>query len=280
MRALARLHLFELHDQRWFPAVWRDLLNDYLSFFAGVFRPYARVAPLLAEALEASGTRRIVDLCSGGGAAVLSIRHGLDQSGVGDVTITLTDKYPNLAAWRRATGDGCGAVRFVSVPVDAADVPRDLDGFRTLFTSLHHFRPEQARAMLADAAARGVGIGAFEYTEQNMLRWGLPVLLIPLFVWATTPLMRPFSWRRLLWTYLVPVVPLVAMWDGLVSCLRSYSMEELETLVSSLPSNGLSWRVGRVRALGPARVTFVVGWPCGASGSRRRSVPGAADPVH
>lgn len=274
---VARLHLFELHDQRWFPVVWRDLLNDYLSLYAGVFRPYARVAPVLAEALEDSGTRRIVDLCSGGGAAVLSIRRGLEQSGVRGVTITLTDKYPNLAAWRRAAADGGGAVEFVSDPVDAADVPRDLEGFRTLFTSLHHFRPEQARALLADAAAGGAGIGAFEYTERRWLVWGPAILLIPFFVWITTPFMRPFSWRRLLWTYLAPVVPLVAMWDGLVSCLRSYSMEELEALVSSLPSNCLSWRVGRVRALGLARVTFVVGWPSGAFDGSHEPVPGEAD---
>ncbi len=32
-----RAHLFEFHDLEWFPATWRDLLTDFLSFFAGVW---------------------------------------------------------------------------------------------------------------------------------------------------------------------------------------------------------------------------------------------------
>jgi hypothetical protein len=233
-----------------------------------VFHPYRRVAALLSETLDAAGERRIVDLCSGAGAAILSLRRGLEQSGVGGLSITLTDKYPNLTAWRRAAADGGGVVEYVSEPVDATAVPRHLKGFRTLFTSLHHFRPDEARALLSDAAASGDGIGAFEYTERNWLVWGVPVLLIPLFVWITTPFMRPFSWRRLLWTYLVPVVPLVAAWDGLVSNLRTYSVEELEAIVRSLPDQGLTWQVGRVQSLGWSRVTFVVGRPAdAASGS-------------
>jgi hypothetical protein len=158
--------------------------------------------------------------------------------------------------------------------VDAAEVPRDLEGFRTLFTSLHHFRPEQARALLADAAAGGVGIGAFEYTERRWLVWGPSILLIPLFVWVATPFMRPFSWRRLLWTYLAPVVPLVAMWDGFVSCLRTYSVEELGALVESLDDGRMRWRVGRVRSFGLSRVTYVLGRPTGDS---RRQNGGRCD---
>jgi hypothetical protein len=63
--AVSRVHLFELHEQPRFPAGWRDLLTEFLSFYASVFKPYVCVAPLLANALEQEGTPRIVDLCSG-----------------------------------------------------------------------------------------------------------------------------------------------------------------------------------------------------------------------
>jgi len=258
---MARVHLCELHDQPWFPPAWRDLLTDYLSFYARVFRPYECVAPLLAEALQQAGARRIVDLCSGSGEAVLSLRPGLERSGLRGLTITLTDKYPNPAAWRRAAACGGGAVDSVGEAVDATRAPRALHGFRTLFTSLHHFRPHDARAVLADAAAAREGIAAFEYTERNFLVWGLPLVLIPAFVWITTPFMRPFSWRRLLWTYPLPVVPLVAMWDGFVSCLRTYSPRELEALVCALPDCDMEWRIGRVRSVGLSRVTWLIGTP-------------------
>lgn len=251
---MGRSHLFELHDLPRFPVVWRDLLTDYLSFYAAVFKPYAAVAPILAGALREAGTARIVDLCSGAGQPILSIAPELRASGLPALEIVLTDKYPNVAAWE-ALGD---AVSFASEPVDAVDVPRQLTGFRTLFTSFHHFSPEEARAAVEDAVENRQGIGIFEYTERSF-RWAVPVCLIPLFVWFCTPFIHPFRWRRLLWTYLLPVVPAVAMWDGFVSCLRTYSLEELRDLVEGTAGEPYRWTVGHVGSRWPSRVTYAVG---------------------
>src|SRR2546422_6427005 len=56
---------------------------------------------------------------------------------------------------------------FRSEPVDATQVPGDLHGFRTIFTAFHHFRPAQARAVVADAVAKGEGIGVFECRSEE-----------------------------------------------------------------------------------------------------------------
>jgi hypothetical protein len=166
----------------WFPAAWRDLLTDFLSLYASVFKPYAGVAPLLVETLRGAGTTQIVDLCSGAGSPIVSLRPAIRRLGVADLSITLTDKYPNLGAFRRAAAEAGGGVRCVESAVDASDVPADFGGVRTLFTSFHHFRPEEAREVLEDAVDKADGIGIFEYTERDFLIWTLPVLLIPLLV--------------------------------------------------------------------------------------------------
>jgi hypothetical protein len=51
------------------------------------------------------------------------------------------------------------------------------------------------------------------------------------------------------------------MWDGFVSCLRTYSPRELEALVRALPDGDMEWRIGRVRSLGLSRVTWLIGTP-------------------
>ena len=258
---MGRVHLFELHELAWFPAVWRDLLTDFLSFYAAVFRPYACVAPLLAEALERDGTARIVDLCSGAGRPVLALVPELRRFGLRDLRVTLTDKYPNLEAWESVDEETSVVVTSIASPVDALDVPPNLKGFRTLFTAFHHFRPDAARAVLADAVSKDEGVGIFEYTERNWLIWGLPTLLIPLFVWLCTPFIRPFRWRRLVWTYLVPIVPIVALWDGFVSNLRTYSVGELSDLVEEIVDPRYEWKIGRARSIGCSRVTYAIGSP-------------------
>jgi hypothetical protein len=257
---MARVHLFELHELAWFPTAWRDLLTDYLSFYAKVFKPYVRVAPLLAGALESAESPMILDLCSGAGRPVLSLIPALGDLGVEGLRVTLTDKFPNLNAMGDERFDGAD-VSYISEPVDATAVPAKLSGFRTLFTSFHHFRPDGARSILANAVDNGEGIGVFEYTERNWTIWTIPTLLIPVFIWLCTPFMRPFLWRRLLWTYLVPVIPFVALWDGFVSNLRTYSVEELRELIDNIDGSRYEWQIGRVRSVGGSRVTYAIGVP-------------------
>jgi len=93
----------------------------------------------------------------------------------------------------------------------------------------------------------------------------IAMFLTPIFVWVATPMIRPFRWRRLLLTYLVPLVPLVCFWDGLVSHLRAYTQDELRRLAREAAPNAYSWDVGS-RALpgGVGRLTYLVGWPARA----------------
>jgi len=257
---MRRVHWFEIHDSPRCPTAWREGLVDFLSYFARTFRPYDAISGRLWEAVNQAGATQLVDLCSGAGAPALVIQDALRAHGL-TIPLVLTDKYPHHGVCRERFKPGGSDLRVVEVPVDAMAVPGHLRGFRTLFTAFHHFSPAQARGILADAAEQGQGIGIFEYTERNFLIWGPALLLTPLFVWIATPFLRPFCFSRFLWTYLLPVIPLIAVWDGFVSCLRTYSPGELETLAASLDRSGYRWDIGRVRAFGGCRVTYCLGWP-------------------
>jgi hypothetical protein len=243
---MARLHLVEIHDLPWCPPSLRDALTDFLQFALLVGRGYAGVGPLLAAAVKRAGASRVVDLCSGAGGPWPVLRHDVP------VPVLLTDKYPNRTA-------ASGPIPFHPVPVDATAVPPDLEGFRTVFTAFHHFRPAEARAILADAVRSGEGIGVFEVAR----RAPLDILLIALTwlaVLALAPFVRPFRWSRLLWTYLPPVLPLVGTFDGIVSCLRAYTPAELAGLLHGLDT--FDWEAGELRRRwSPLRVTYLIGVP-------------------
>jgi hypothetical protein len=136
-----------------------------------------------------------------------------------------------------------------------------LQGFRTLFTCFHHFRPDTAREILADAVRQRHGIGVFEATERRLSAI-LGMLLTPLVVLLVTPAIRPFRWSRLFWTYLVPLVPLIVLFDGIVSCLRTYTPEELRSMVRDLGETEYEWEIGREPVPhSPSGVTYLIGWP-------------------
>jgi len=258
---LRRCHLLELEDQAWFPAVIRDLATDYLQFIQTRFRLDRAMAPIVKRTMEAAGTRRIVDLCSGGSGPLLLLVSDLADSGL-DVQATLTDLFPNIPAFAEIAGASRGRIDFERTSVDARSVPSRLTGLRTIFNGFHHLKPADARAVLHAAAAARQPIAIFEVSERSVRT--LPVILTPLFVWIATPFMRPFKWRRLFWTYVIPMVPFTCLWDGIVSQLRAYTPDELRAMTAG--SGPMQWEIGQVPiAKGRGNLTYLTGAPAAAS---------------
>jgi hypothetical protein len=255
---LKRRHWIEIGDEPWCPLSIRHGVTDYCRFVLAVSRAYNAIAPVLAEALRKSRTRHVLDLASGAAGPWVGLQPLLRSMGV-DVSVCLTDHCPNIEAFERAQRLSNQGITYHSEPVDATNVPSALTGFRTMFTAFHHFRPEQARAVLADAVARGDGIGVFECAERSVLML-LGILPTPLRVLIATPFIRPLRWSRLFWTYVVPALPVVLLADCAVSVLRMYSVDELRGFTAGL--KGYRWDAGRVRIKRlPIALTYLVGIP-------------------
>jgi len=257
---MRRVQWFEIHDQPWFPTFLRDQVTDALQFILQLGNVYWPITARLQQAVEKLGARRVLDVCSGAGGPWLTLYKALDRQESPPVLITLSDKYPNASAFRGAQSLSNNKIQFHAAPVNVTDVPADLEGFRTVFNSFHHFAPGEARAILLDAVNRRQGIGIFEVPGRHATTLTL-TLLMPVVDLLVTPVMRPFRWSRLFWTYLIPVVPLVLLHDGIVSCLRVYSPSELVGLTEHLSnSNGYEWEIGEERG-GFLPITYLIGCP-------------------
>ncbi|MEO5509411.1 MAG: class I SAM-dependent methyltransferase [Longimicrobiales bacterium] len=253
---MPRLHLFEIEDQPWCPRSLRDAATDYLRFAFSVSNPYTAPLPRVIAALKRNGASSVIDMCAGGGGPWKQLLPLL-RAELPDVRVTLTDLYPNEEAFR-SVGRELG-IGYELRSVDATSPPADLTGFRTLFTGFHHFRPAIAKRILDGAVASGEGIAVLEFTERRPLTF-MVMLTVPLIVLFTIPFIRPFRWSRILWTYPIPVLPLLAMWDGLVSCARSYTPAEMRGMVTDHDS--YDWEIGTDPApKGPGRVTYLIGTP-------------------
>src|ERR1700730_1168393 len=269
-RSLGGARFFEFHDQQWFPKSLRDGVTDALQFIlslSGIYRP---IVPLLNKAVEASGAARIVDLCSGGGGPWLWLYRLLRVSVGRRIEICLTDKYPNIEAFENARRRTYGKITFYPGSVDTASLPRELSGFRTLFTSFHHFAPDEAVGILQNAVDDGQGIGVFEAAKRDPLTILLTVLM-PLAGFLTAPFARPFRMSRIFWTCFIPVIPFVLFFDGVVSCLRAYSQKELSLLATQVKAPNYVWQVGEQYG-GLAPITFLLGYPESAKAMVRTAV--------
>jgi hypothetical protein len=242
-----RIALPEVEDFPSFPAWLREYETDYLRALFAFFKPYDAAIPLLKKAAQRSGTGQIVDLCSGSGGPLPQMKKELN------LPITLTDLFPNpqshdLPIWHK--------------PVDARAIPQELKGFRTMFTGLHHFNFDECREIFKDALKAGEGIAVFEVTERS-ISGVLLSFLMPLLVLILTPWIKPRSFKRFIFTYLIPLVPLAVWWDGFASHLKSYSVEEMGEMVEDL--RAYEWEVGTLRAAFGRRINYVIGTQRAAS---------------
>ena len=257
-----RLRLFEFEDLPWFPAVIRAGMMDYLRFMISALGTYRPIAPLLAEGLARTGQQRLLELGAGAGGGTETVLAALGALGQAGTTITLTDLYPQPTAWADIAQRTQGRIGFEPAPVNALAVPAHLPGFRTIFSAFHHFPPEAATAMLRDAVRANTGIGVFEGAGKHWAELLLAVTVLPVAQLLLTPFFRPFRLSRLVFTYLIPLIPLCTIWDGAVSLLRMYSTAELLALAHAAdPAGAFAWQAGRKRHWWGPQVTYLVGWP-------------------
>ena len=255
---MGRLHLFEFEDLRLFPNFLRNYETDFLRFFSnktGLFNP---AIPVINSGLKSTSSNVIIELGSGGGGPILSLLPKLQKKHPG-LKIYLTDLYPNISAFEMLK-EKSPAIHYIHSPVDIRKIPGNLSGLRTLFLTFHHFKPEEAQEILQEAVNREKPIAIFEGQERSVASI-IAMLLSPLSVLLTTPFIGPFKVGRILFTYFIPLVPLVVLWDGVVSSLRTYSVREMQKMVSRLKATDkFKWEIGRKRS-GPGVMLYLLGTP-------------------
>lgn len=212
------------------------------------------VARPLREFLASTGTRRVIDLGSGSGGLITDLAQEFRAAGF-EVEFTLTDRYPN-----NDLGLSVEGMTALTDPIDARDVPRELSGCRTLFNAFHHFDHADAITVLKNAVDVSQPICVFEIADRRFVNV-LGSFLIPAIALVITPVIRPWTLGRFVFTYLVPLVPFVCWWDGLVSQLRAYTSDELLELASKA-SCEYEWKSGMIKSTGtPIRITYLTGYP-------------------
>jgi hypothetical protein len=256
----SRWHLFEIHDLESCPALIRESVQDNLAF-AWRFEDHMLVkncaakqaAPILIDALKRAGTDEILDMCSGGGGPFDTLAQ-LDELKTAVSKFTLTDLYPNLDAFKRLAAKHPGRIGFSEKSVDATacDYGRATQKhyLRTMCASMHHMSEDLLVGILADCVAKNDAFAAIEITSRSVVSIAiLPVgsPLLTFIAWFLTfSSMRSWesAFKRFVFTFLIPIIPLVFVFDGFVSCLRTYTPEEFMRLARKAdPDNKYEWTV-------------------------------------
>lgn len=265
-------HYFEFMDLSWYPDILRDVMTDTLANITMSVPIFDRVAPLIAEVMDKVETNEILDLCSGGGGPWQRL-FGQVRKKKKNAELQFTDLYPNPKCLEHFSENSRKHMRYVETPVNALDVPENFRGVRTFFGSFHHMSPENAVRVLRDAAEKKVGIVVAEsYSHSPKYLWStcwLQLLISPfyfLFLWVfMLKAMRGTPKEiiiKVLFTYLIPIVPLCMVFDTFISGVRVYMKEDLEEMVQQIPVTDYCWKPGTLpKQMGQSAISYIQGYP-------------------
>jgi hypothetical protein len=226
---MRRIAVPQLVAQPWYPAVLKTCMAEFLTWFVdrvGAARPFV---PYLEAALDRVPSAQLVDLQGTTGAGLQCVLPHLDRTvAVEPVTDALS--LPTRTA----------VYSFVNV--------------------LHQLEPDEAVAALATAARARQPVVVVEGNNDNWWQAVGMLLFVPLSVLLSAPLVRPFRWSRLLFTYLVPVLPLATSYDGVAALFRLYDPDALLTLArrTGAPDDYV-WDAGRAPNGRGGKILYLIG---------------------
>jgi len=72
-------------------------------------------------------------------------------------------------------------------------------------------------------------------------------------------MVRPMTWQQLVFTYIIPIIPICFGWDGAISNARTYTLNDLDELLSGIKSNNYEWEKGIIE--GKTNQIYLLGLP-------------------
>ena len=259
---LPRIQGFELNDSERVPAFVRESIVESLSRTLRWGRVLSEMVGPFRRFLARSGATEVLDLCAGAAGPATILASEMRRAGATPPRFLMTDLFPRVDEWEAARAEHPGDIDFVAEAVDATRIPETLarGRARTIMNAFHHFPPEVAGELLADAVRGSTGIFVSEAFERNPLRFlplapsGLPALLV-------NPLLaRRDRLAKAALTWLTPLALGIATWDGIVSTLRVYSEADLMRMVEPLGGT-FEWEYGTYRFSPLGKGTYFFGVP-------------------
>lgn len=265
---MKRIQLFEFEDYNWFPDWLRTCMTNLIVLLQRMLGTSEVLANLIADVLKKEGISQIVDLGSGSGGVMPEVLKILkEHNELQDISLVMTDLYPNDSILKKFNNDQDDSISYHASSVDATNIVTAPSGLKTMVNSFHHMRPKDAIKILESAQHNKQPLLIYELGENKLpiLFWWLllPISLSILIIMVLfmTPFVRPLNWQQLVFTYLIPIIPICYAWDGQASLPRIYSLKDMDILLKGLKSENYIWTTGYAKKNNKKQGIYVMGLP-------------------
>jgi hypothetical protein len=234
----------ELEDYDWFPPVLRRQQLQYIGWLAQWQRLYQPMVAHLQELVKRQRPSVIQDVCSGSGRPFMAVMRELQNAPPG----LLSDWHPDKQFVNT------DKLQYISEPVNVLELTPHPGYCYTMFNAFHHFSAEMQSQLFQKMKATGSPFVVVEVLQPNLPAYLKVLLSATLIQVLTAPFVKPFSWLRLLFTWLLPVNIITVLYDGVISVMKSKTAVQYRRLLMPLCNEGYSITVTKLASL---KVTLI-----------------------
>lgn len=216
----------QITNTSWFPKILTKCIYEFMTWFVSKVSAAKPFLPVVNEGLTYSD--QIVIIEKEGGAGFETLDPLLDQS------------IPRSFISQEDIGQ---------------------EGLYLMVNSFHQLNPPEAKNILKKVFEINQPIVIVEGNNDSLWQVFGMTVIVPLTVILTAPFVKPFRVARLLFTYLLPILPIVTFLDGFMALFKLYNPADLNELVVDLKSDNYQWKSGKMDNGRGGKIIYLIGHP-------------------
>ncbi|MEM7372297.1 MAG: hypothetical protein AAF587_27005 [Bacteroidota bacterium] len=227
---MKRKQVPQLINQGWFPKHLKQLMFEFMSWFVSKVHAAKPFMPVIEQGLQHTSNHHLINIDRKMGAGIETLIPHLPES----VTVE-------------------------NIPL--SEMQTEEEGLYTMINSFHQFAPAEARTFLSQIARKKHPLAILEGNNDSLWQLVGMTIILPMTILLTAPIVRPFRPSRLLFTYLIPILPIASLLDGFLALFKLYAPKDLDQLVSTIQVPGYMWESGKRDNGRGGKIMYLLGYP-------------------
>lgn len=211
---MKRKQITQIINVGWFPKFLKTLIAEFLSWFVVKVNATKPFIPVIEDVLNKTNHNRIINIEFNVGAGIETVKPFLKD----DVTVD---------------------------SIHITNFNTSEKGVYLFVNSFHQLNSEKAKKILQDIVDSGNPVVVVEGNNDSLWQIVGMTVFVPLTVLLTAFFVKPFRISRIIFTYLIPILPIIIVIDGCIALLKLYNPTDLLELTSSLERNNYEWKAGK-----------------------------------
>ncbi|MEL6674823.1 MAG: hypothetical protein AAFR61_21625 [Bacteroidota bacterium] len=225
---MKRKQVPQFTNQAWFPQHLKTLIYEFMSWFVGKIGAARPFLPVVEKGLLHTPNQTLINIEVDAGAGMETLEPHLPAQ-VQIKEVALSDFHTTEA------------------------------GLYTMVNAFHQLPANEAQALLTDVAQSRNPVMILEGNNDSLWQVVGMTIFVPLTVLLTAPLVTPFRWTRLLFTYLIPILPIITLIDGFLALFKLYAPGDLDELTSRVPVSNYAWESGKMDNGRGGKIMYLLG---------------------